>query len=97
MLIPPNFWDILHGNVMNVTFILYFCTPYETGIIRNDNDENRQHRICRGGAGRVQALRIGCVAVAGLRTSGSFGRDWFHDLHDDGHHLEVRRQDAEVI
>ena len=36
MLITPNFWDILHENVMNVTFISYFCgmkprTSYETG------------------------------------------------------------------
>ena len=25
MLIPPNFWDILHGNVTNVTFSSYLC------------------------------------------------------------------------
>ena len=31
MLITSNFWNILHGNVMNVTLISYFCTPYETG------------------------------------------------------------------
>ena len=97
MLIPPNFWDILHGNVTNVTFSSYLCDLYETRTYRNDNDENHQHHVYGGGAGRVQALWIGGVAVAGLRTSGCLLGDRFLDLYDDGHHPEVCRQDAKVI
>ena len=37
------------------------------------------------------------MAVAGLCASDSFGGDWFLDLHDDRHHSEVYRQDAEVV
>ena len=97
MLITPNFWDILHGNVTSVSFISYLCTPYETRTYRNDNDEDHQYHVYCGGAGCVQALRVGCVAVAGLCASDSFRSDRFLDLHDDGHHPEVCHQDAEVI
>ena len=40
MLIPPNFWDILHGNVTNVTFSSYLCDLYETRSYRNDNNKD---------------------------------------------------------
>lgn len=86
MLISPNFWDILQGFVTNDTLISYFCSLYEARTYRNDNDEDYQYHICGGGTGRIQALRIGCMALAGLHTSGSFGCDWFFGLHDDRHH-----------
>ena len=97
MLISPYFWDILQGFVTNDTLISYLSSLYEARTYRNDNDEDYQYHIYGGGTGRVQALRIGCVAVAGLHTSGSFGCDWFLGLHDDRHHPKVRRQNAAVV
>ena len=82
MLISPYFWDILQGFVTNDTLISYLCSLYEARTYRNDNDEDYQYHIYGGCTGRVQALRIGCVAVAGLHTSGSFGCDWFLGVHD---------------
>ena len=93
----PNFGDILHGNVMNVTFSSYLCTLYETGTYRNDNNESHQHHVYCGGIGRVQALRIGCMAVAGLRASGGIGGDRYLYLHANRHHPEVYCQDAEIV
>ena len=89
MLITPNFWDILHGFVMNVTFISYFCDLYETGTYRNDNDEDHQHYIYGSGAGRIQTFRFGGMAVAGLRASGSLLGDRILNMHVDRHHPEV--------